>query len=375
MDGGADPVPLGMTDPSVSARSTERADSLPAGAVELGIHSFGDVTDDPTTGAPVPQPQVLREILEEIRRTDEVGLDVYGMGEHHRPDFAVSAPELVLAAAAPLTSRVKLASAVTVLSSDDPVRVYQRFAHVDALSGGRAEVSLGRGSFTESYALFGYDLKDYDRLFEEKFDLFLRLRREEPVTWHGTVRPPLREQAVFPVTEHPDGLPVWRAVGGSPQSVVGAARAGAGLELAVIGGPVRRFAPFADLFRRSLEEFGVDERRVALHSPGLVAATDDEALERMWPHWERNRAKIGAERGWPPPTKDQYLHEVRHGALHVGAPETVARKVADSLRTLGATRFSLKLRGGGLSHPHMLETIELFGTQVARRVREMLAEG
>ncbi|HEY4614162.1 MAG TPA: LLM class flavin-dependent oxidoreductase, partial [Citricoccus sp.] len=237
---------------------------MPEGTVEFGLHTFGDVTHS-LDGRPLEHPEVLRNVVAEGVLADASGVDVFGIGEHHRPDYAVSSPETVLAALAGRTEHLKLISAVTVLSSDDPVRVYQRFATLDAVSGGRAEVSLGRGSFIESFPLFGYDLQDYERLFEEKLELFARLRTEAPVTWQGTTRAPLQRQSVFPTTAHEHGLPAWVAVGGTPASVVRAARHGMGLELAIIGGAPERFAPFAQLYRRSLEESGTAARRVAVH--------------------------------------------------------------------------------------------------------------
>ncbi|MGC5584043.1 LLM class flavin-dependent oxidoreductase [Ornithinimicrobium sp. W1665] len=341
--------------------------------VELGLDTFGDVTvrED---GTPQSAAQVLRDLVEQGVLADEVGVDAFGVGEHHRPDFAVSAPDVVLAGLATRTSRIRLGSAVTVLSSDDPIRVFERFSTVDALSGGRAEVVLGRGSFTESFPLFGFDLRDYETLFAEKLDLFTHLLHERPVTWRGTTRPPLVEQEVWPRTES-GRLATWIAVGGSPQSVVRAASYRLPLMLAVIGGPARRFAPFADLYRRALGEAGAPELPVAVHSPGHVADSDDLAREQLYPHFKANRDRIGAERGWGPMTREQYLAEITDGALYVGSPETVARKVAATVRTLGLSRFDLKYASGPMPHAQLMRSVELYGTQVAPRVRELLAEG
>lgn len=350
------------------ALSTERhTDHL-----ELGLHTFGDITAG-ADGTPLSHPQVLRNLVAEGVLADQVGVDVIGIGEHHRADFAVSAPDVVLAAIAARTEHIKLISAVTVLSSDDPVRVYQRFATVDGISAGRAEVSLGRGSFIESFPLFGYDLSDYEQLFAEKLDLFAALRPEDEVTWQGELRAPLTGQRVHPTTDHEHGIPTWVAVGGTPASVVRAAKYGLGLELAIIGGQPARFAPFAELFRHSLEEFGHGPRRVAVHSHGFVAETDDEAAERYFPHWAENMGRIGRERGWAPPSRGQFEAEVRDGALHVGSPETVARKIASTVSVLGASRFGMKYGAGTLPHEDMMASIELYGTRVRPLVMDMLA--
>lgn len=352
--------------------STERADSVPAGTLEFGLHTFGDITAD-RSGTRLDHPEVLRNVVAEGVLADQVGVDVIGVGEHHRPDYAVSAPDMVLAGIGAQTERIKLISAVTVLSSDDPVRVYQRFATLDGITGGRAEVSLGRGSFIESFPLFGYDLQDYERLFEEKLDLFARLRAEEPVTWRGSLRPALTRQSIFPTTAHHHGLPAWVAVGGTLASVVRAAKHGLGLELAIIGGQPARFAPFADLYRRQIEENGMEPRRVAVHSHGFVAATDEEAAERYYPHWEASMRKIGAERGWPAPSPTQFRQEITMGALHLGSPETVARKIAATVTALGADRFGMKYGNGSLPHEDMMESIELYGTQVKPMVLDLLS--
>ncbi|HEX8618014.1 MAG TPA: LLM class flavin-dependent oxidoreductase, partial [Thermoanaerobaculia bacterium] len=299
-------------------------------------------------------------------------VDLFGVGEHHRPDYAISAPEIALAAIASRTERIKLTSAVTVLSSDDPIRVYQRFATLDAISNGRAEVSLGRGSFTESFPLFGFDLADYDRLFEEKLELFAAVRSEQAVTWRGSIRAPLNSLEVYPKTGHAEGMPTWIAVGGTPESVVRTARYGFNLTLAVIGGEAVRFAPFVRLFHDALQKYGFDRRRVAVHSPGHIAQTDEEAKEEFWPHYSRLVAKLGRERGWRPMTRAQFEAETTHGALYVGSPETVARRIAETVRALGVDRFDLKYGSGPLPHESMMSSIELYGTVVKPRVLELL---
>jgi probable LLM family oxidoreductase len=340
--------------------------------LELGLDTFGDVTVD-ADGRPVPQAQVIRDVVSQAVLADELGIDFFGVGEHHRADFAVSAPEVVLAAIAGQTSAIRLGSAVTVLSSDDPVRVYQRFATLDAVSGGRAEVILGRGSFVESFPLFGYDLADYERLFEEKLELFAALRREEPVTWSGTTRPGLDGQRVFPTTAA-GSLPAWVGVGGSPESVVRAARYGLPLMLAIIGGEPLRFAPLVDLYDRALKQFGHGPQRLGAHSPGYVAGTDEQAGDEFWPHYKAMHDRIGRERGWPPLTRAQFdAGTGPDGALFVGSPDTVATKIVRVTQGLGLDRFDLKYSAGSLPHEQLMSTIELYGTKVVPLVREQLA--
>jgi probable LLM family oxidoreductase len=342
-------------------------------ALQLGLDTFGDVTKD-GDGRLLSQPAVIRNVVEEAVLADELGLDFIGVGEHHRDDFAVTAPEVVLAAIAARTSTIRLGSAVTVLSSDDPVRVYERFATLDALSGGRAEVIVGRGSFVESFPLFGYALEDYEVLFEEKLDLFAALRAEQPVTWSGTVRPPLDGLRVYPPTAGEGGLRTWVGVGGSPESVVRAARYGLPLMLAIIGGAPLRFAPLVDLYHRSLASFGFEPQPVGVHSPGHLADTDEQARDELWPHYSAMHARIGRERGWPPMTRQQFeLAAGPEGSLFVGSPETVARKIVRVASGLHLSRFDLKYSAGTLPHDLMLRTIELYGTKVAPMVREELA--
>ncbi|GAA0794642.1 LLM class flavin-dependent oxidoreductase [Spirilliplanes yamanashiensis] len=338
--------------------------------VQFGVDTFGDVSVGPD-GRRLGYAEVIRNVVDQAVLAEEVGLDAFGVGEHHRDDFAVSAPEIVLAAVAGRTTRIRLGTAVTVLSSDDPVRVFERFATLDAVSGGRAEIILGRGSFTESFPLFGYDLADYDRLFAEKADLMAHLLTEDAVTWEGTVRPPLKEQHVYPKTES-GRITTWIGVGGSPESVVRAAQYGFPLVLAIIGGAPERFAPYVELYHRALKEFGRDPLPVAVHSPGFVAATDAEAVDTLWPHARAMLTRIGRERGWPPPNRQRFEADIAEGAWHVGSPETVAAKVAATVRALGVQRFDLKYSHGTLPHEAQLEAIRLYGTEVLPRVRDLL---
>ncbi|MFZ0530711.1 MAG: LLM class flavin-dependent oxidoreductase [Propionicimonas sp.] len=334
----------------------------------FGLDTFGDITIG-GDGAAASAAQVIRQVVDEGVRADEVGIDHFSLGEHHRSDFAISAPEVILAAVAARTERITLGSAVTVLSSDDPVRVYERFATLDAISGGRAEITVGRGSFIESFPLFGYDLDDYEVLFEEKLDLLATLRSEGPLTWSGTTRTPLTGQRAYPTTSR-GSLPVWVAVGGTPASVVRAARYRLPLMLAIIGGPPARFRPFVDLFRAQTEGAWLP---VGVHSPGFVAETDQEARELLFPHFKQNRDRIGRERGWPPVTRADYEAEADGGALFVGSPDTVASRIAAAVTALGIQRFDLKYANGPMPHEHLLKAIELFGGEVIPRVRALLA--
>jgi probable LLM family oxidoreductase len=355
----------------VDASLTSTQETAMSDAVQLGLDTFGDVTIGPD-GRLQPQAQVIRDVVEQAVLADRVGVDAFGIGEHHRDDYAVSSPEIVLAAIAGRTERILLGTAVTVLSSDDPVRVYEKFATLDAVSGGRAEITLGRGSFTESFPLFGYDLADYEKLFTEKLDLLSALRAEGPVTWEGTTRRPLRDAQVYPKTES-GSLPVWIGVGGSPESVVRAARYRMPLMLAIIGGEPARFAPYVELYHRALGEFEAPTLPVGVHSPGFVYDDDEQARELLFPHFKRNRDRIGRERGWGPATREQYEAEIEHGALFVGSPETVARKIAATVRALGLSRFDLKYSNGPLPHEHLMRAVELYGSVVIPRVRELLA--
>ncbi|MGY4981959.1 LLM class flavin-dependent oxidoreductase [Streptomyces sp. 900105755] len=337
----------------------------------FGLDTFGDVPQD-DSGTLVSGARAIRQVVDEAVLAEETGVDVIALGEHHRPEYAISTPETVLAGIATRTRRIRLASGVTVLSSDDPVRVFQRFATVDALSNGRAEVILGRGSFTESFPLFGYDLSDYDVLFEEKIELFAKLLEEKPVTWSGTKRAPLEAADVFPRTES-GHLSTWVGVGGTPQSVIRTARYGFPLMIAIIGGSPTRFAPYIDLYRRAAEQFGTTAHPVGMHSPGFVADTDEAAREQHWPYYRVIRDRIGAQRGWPPIRREEYEAEIEHGSLYIGSPETVARKMARAVQALGVGRFDLIYTGGAQQISARLRAVELFGTKVIPMVRDLLA--
>ncbi|MFW2513451.1 LLM class flavin-dependent oxidoreductase [Demequina sp. SO4-13] len=342
--------------------------------VQFGIETFGDIplADD---GTLMTHAAAIRQVVDEAALADQIGIDSVALGEHHREDFAISSPEMVLAAIASRTSHVSLGSAVTVLSSDDPVRVFQRFATLDAVSGGRAEVILGRGSFTESFPLFGYDLADYELLFDEKVEIFSRLLTEKPVSWEGKTRPALTDADVYPKTES-GNLTTWVGVGGSPQSVIRAAKYGFRLMLAIIGGQPERFAPYVDLYRRATEQLGTTAHPVGMHSHGFIAETDEEAREAYYPGYKAMMDRIGSERGWPPMARSSYDNEITSGSLYVGSPETVARKMAASISALDVGRFDLVYTGGGaMPASQRMRAVELYGTQVIPRVRELLAEG
>jgi probable LLM family oxidoreductase len=339
--------------------------------VDFGMDTFGDVSNGPD-GQPQPMHLVLPEVVEQGVLADQVGIDFIGLGEHHRSDFAITAPEVVLAAIAARTARIKLGTAVTVLSSDDPVRVFQRFSTLNAISAGRAEPILGRGSFTESYPLFGFDMADYDQLFEEKLDIFARLLRDKTITWSGQTRSPLTAQAVYPPLG-PKGMVTWVGVGGSPESVVRVVRQDLRLMLAIIGGDPRRFLPYLDLYARACEQMGTPRRPVGVHSPGHIAPTDEQAREELWPHYQTMFGRIGRERGWPPTTKARYLEEVEHGSLYVGSPETVARKLAATVGDLGIQRINLKMATGPMPQPQILTSIRLYGETVIPMARDILA--
>ncbi|WP_398468363.1 LLM class flavin-dependent oxidoreductase [Tardiphaga sp.] len=339
--------------------------------LELGLDTFGDVTRG-ADGQMLSHAQVIRNVIDEAVLADRLGVDFFGVGEHHRADFAVSAPEVVLAAIAARTKHIRLGSAVTVLSSDDPIRVFQRFATVDAASNGRAEVILGRGSFTESFPLFGFKLDQYETLFEDKLDLFAELVNSEEITWTGTTRPPLTNQRIYPPIET-GNLTTWIGVGGSPQSVVRAVRYDMPLMLAIIGGDPERFKPYVDLYHRAYAEIKRPVKPIGVHSPGYVAASDEQAREDIWGDYKQMRDRIGKERGWPPMERHEFDQEVDHGSLYVGSPETVAKKIAKTAKTLGISRFDMKYSAGPLPHEKLMTCIELYGTKVIPMVREILA--
>jgi probable LLM family oxidoreductase len=341
--------------------------------MELGIYTFAELTPDPETGRVVSPAERLRDLLEEIALADEVGLDVFGLGEHHRPDFAVSAPAVVLAAAAERTSRIRLTSAVSVISSDDPIRVFQDFATLDLLSGGRAEIMAGRGSFIESFPLFGHDLRDYDTLFAEKLDLLLAVRERERVSWTGAHRRPLEDRGVYPRPLQ-DPLPVWVAVGGTPESAVRAGALGLPLALGIIGGLPERFAPFAEIHRRAAQEAGHEAPALGINSHGFVAETAERAVEVSYGPFATMMDRIGRERGWPPMTRESFeAARSLRGANFVGTPEEVVEKILFQHEIFGHQRFLLQLSVGTIPHRELMRAIELYGTDVAPVVRSELA--
>ncbi len=346
---------------------------MTTGEIEFGLDSPAYVSVD-ESGQPLDGDVVIRNTVEEAVFADAVGVDSFNISEHYQPDFMDSAGHVMLAAIAGRTGRVRLGTAVTVLSTQDPVRVYTEFATLDAVSNGRAQLIVGRGSLTESFPLFGFDLADYETLFEEKLDLLTRLLRDQPVTWSGTVRSPLTGQYVSPPL--PAGhLPTWVGVGGSPQSVIRAARYGLPLMLAVIGGPLSRFAPYVELYKRSLEQYGHPSLPVGMHSPGYVAKTDAEAAEIQWPYWAEMLEGASRERGWARPTMSKFQAEIAGGSVYLGSPETVATKLAAAIRLLGLSRFDLAYATGRVPHEQRMATIELYGREVIPRVRELLAVG
>jgi probable LLM family oxidoreductase len=340
--------------------------------IKFGLDTFGDVTHD-DKGQPETAAQSIRNIIEQGKLADQVGLYGFNIGEHHRDDYAVSAPTTVLAGLATVTKDIILGSGVVVLSSDDPIRIYQQFATIDALSNGRAEITAGRGSFTESFPLFGYELSDYAELFEEKLELLVELLKEKPVTWHGNHTPTLSNQEVYPKTER-GSMPLRVGVGGSPESVIRAARLDANLALAIIGGDPARFAPYAKLYYDALDQLHKPHRPISIHSPVHIADTDEQAIEEMWPAYEAAFGRIGVERGWPPVQKNNFLAEVQHGSLYVGSAETVAKKIAYAIESIGAHRFDLKYANGPMSHSKLMHSIELYGTKVVPMVRDLLAK-
>ena len=343
--------------------------------MELGIYSFGE-TDPRRTNDPSVVAKRMRDLVEEIELADQVGLDVFGIGEHHRPDYVVSSPAMVLAAAAARTKRIRLTSAVTVLSSDDPVRVFQDFATLDLLSGGRAEIMAGRGSFIESYPLFGQDLDDYDELFAEKLQLLLKLRDTEVVSWQGTHRPSIDERGVYPrPLQQP--LPVWIAVGGTPASVMRAGALGLPLAVAIIGGAPERFAPLVQLYRDAARRAGKDPATlpVSINSHGFIADTSQAAIDTAFPPYLETMGRIGKERGWPPPTRRQFEAEISpRGALFVGSPQQVIDKILFEHELFKHDRTLLQFSVGPMRHADLLRSIELFGTVVAPAVRAALNE-
>ena len=343
--------------------------------MEIGVYSFADLTPDALTGQKISPTERMSEIVEEIELADQVGLDVYGLGEHHRPDFVSSAPVVALAAGAARTKRIRLTSAVSVLSSDDPVRVYQSFAMLDLLSAGRAEIMAGRGSFIESFPLFGYDLDDYDELFQEKLDLLLAIRENERVTWSGKFRPPLQGLGVYP-RSHQQPLPVWVAVGGSPDSAARTAQLGLPMALAIIGGQPERFAPFVQLYRDVARESGhaPEKIRVSINSHGYIADTSQRAAEEHYPYMAALMSKIGRERGWPPMSRAQFeADRGPRGHLLLGSPQEVIDKLLFEHGVFNYDRFLIQFSVGTMPHDKMMHSIELLGTRVAPAVRKETA--
>ena len=339
--------------------------------ISFGLDTFGDMQVD-DSGQPISAAQTIRNVVEEAVFADQLGIQHINVGEHHRDDFAVSAPDSVLAGIATRTKQITLGTGVTVLSSDDPVRVYERFATVDALSNGRAEITAGRGSFIESFPLFGFDLNDYGILFEEKLELLVELLKEKPVTWSGETRAPLNNQEVYPKTER-GAIPLRVGVGGTPESVVRAARLNLPLAIAIIGGDPARFAPFAHLYRKSMEDFRNKQLPISIHSPGYIAETDELAMEEQWPNYLKMVGRIGRERGWAPPTKENFIQECVHGSQYVGSPETVAKKIAHAIKSVGAQRFDFKYANGPQNHSRLMKSLELYGTKVIPMVKDLLS--
>ena len=338
--------------------------------MQLGISSFAELTPDPVTGKTISGHQRMTDLMEEIELADQVGLDVYALGEHHRPDFIVSSPAVVLAAAAVKTNQIRLSSAVTVLSSDDPVRVFQDFATVDLLSGGRAEIMAGRGSFIESFPLFGYDLKDYDELFSEKLELLLKLNESEKVSWKGKHRPPVQNLGIYP-RPFQKKLPVWVAVGGTPESVIRSGKLGLPMALAIIGGSPANFLPLVELYRKTSVAAGHDRLQLAVHSHGYISEDSQQAADEFFPSYAYVMSNIGRERGWPPTTRAQFeAGRSKQGALLVGSPQQVIDKILFEKELFGLDRFLLHVSVGTMPHTQIMHSIELFGTKVAPAIRK-----
>jgi probable LLM family oxidoreductase len=340
--------------------------------MEIGLYTFAELQPDPLTGESISPAQRIKDVVEEIELADQVGLDVFGLGEHHRPDFTVSAPAVVLAAGAARTSKIRLTSAVSVLSSDDPVRVFQDFATLDLISGGRAEIMAGRGSFIESFPLFGYDLEDYDALFAEKLELLLELRESEHITWSGKFRAPLNDVGVYPRPVQ-ERIPVWIAVGGNPESAVRAGTLGLPMALAIIGGNPERFAVFAHLHREAARRAGHAPPSLSINSHGYIAPTSQEAIDESFPAVSAMMNKIGRERGWPPMRRGDYHASAElHGSNFVGSPQQVIEKILFQHEIFGHDRFLVQFSVGTMPHDKIMRSIELLGTEVAPVVRAEL---
>jgi probable LLM family oxidoreductase len=342
--------------------------------MEFGIYSFAEVGPDPLTGKPLNARQRIQDLLEEIQMAEQVGLDIYAVGEHHRPDYAVSSPAIVLAAAAVKTSKIRLSSAVTVLSSDDPVRVFQDFATVDLLSKGRAEIMAGRGSFIESFPLFGYDLRDYDELFEEKLELLIKLNESEKINWSGKHRPAIKDLGIYP-RPFQEKIPIWVAVGGTPQSAIRAAKLGLPMALAIIGGSPSHFGPFIQLYRETAKQAGTTAKvKVGINSHSFISDDSKEASETFYPSYAATMSRIGKERGWSPMNRQQYeLMRTKQGALLVGNPEEVIDKMLYEYEIFRYDRFLAQMTVGPMPHDKVLRSIELFGTKVVPEVKKRVA--
>jgi probable LLM family oxidoreductase len=363
---------LGLLPEFLGSQAGEEELAMNTKEMQFGLDSFGEVSEE-ASGRLLSDAETVRLMIDEAVLAEAVGIDSYNIGEHYRPDHVDSAGHVILAAIAGRTERIRLGTSVMVLSTQDPVRLYTEFATLDAVSNGRAQLIVGRASSPDSFPLFGFDLADYETLFEEKLDLLTRLLREQPVTWSGSVRSSLSDQYVGPAIAA-GSIPTWVGVGGSPQSVIRAARYGLPLMLAIIGGDPSRFAPYVDLYKRALDEFGHPRLPVGVHSLGFVARTDEEARSAYWPQWKAVMDSASKERGFTPPSPRQYETELTDGALFVGSPDTVAAKIAANIRTLDLSRFDLKYDIGHLSQAHRAESIELYGRQVIPRVRELLED-
>lgn len=345
---------------------------MPTPTVQFGVDSFADAMTD-LSGRVLSDAETIQRTVDQGILAEEVGLDFFSIGEHYRSDMLDSAPPVILAAIAGRTSRILLGTSVTVLSTQDPVRVFHQYSTLDAVSGGRAELVVGRASTIDSFPLFGFDLTDYEQLFEQNLELWVKLMREQPVTWTGSTRAALEAQTLYPRVEG-GSIPTWVGVGGSPDSVIRAAHHGLPLMIAIIGGSPSRFAGHVELYYRALAQFGLPQLPVGQHSIGHIAPTDDEAADAFWPAWQKTMTRVARERGTLPPTRDSYLNEIASGALMIGSPDTVAAKIAECVRTLNLSRFDLKYALAPLPWEHCARSIELYGREVVPRVREILGD-
>ncbi len=340
--------------------------------MELGIYSFVEIPIDANNRPLMPPAERMRNLMEEITLADQVGLDVFALGEHHRPEYLVSSPAVVLAAAAAVTKNIRLSSAVTVISSDDPVRVYQDFATVDLLSNGRAEIMAGRGSFIESFPLFGYDLQKYDSLFQEKLEMLMKIQKSEKLSWSGRHRPAIDDLGIYPRSAQAE-MPIWVAVGGTPESVVRAAVLGLPMAIAIIGGTPDRFEPFAELYRSTWKNINRDPKglKLSINSHGFIAEDAQQARELYYPPYAEVMGRIGRERNWPPPSRARFDAECSpHGALFVGSPQQIIDKILYEYELFQHDRFLIQFSVGSMPHDKMMKCIELFGTQVAPVIRK-----